>query len=122
MKTESSKYLLWLVISFLIAGAIEGYLGFESSATRGLGIAHTLIIAILVWAWCKMHAIENKLENISGFPAFAAFFPPLGVPTYFVKFFGIKNGARKILKAVWFTCILIIAYLVTGIGFEQISL
>jgi hypothetical protein len=120
MHKESNKYLIWIIASFLIAGIIEGYYGIDSDNAKSISIAHTLIFIFLIWAWCKMHAEENNLNKVNGYCVFVAFFPPVGVPTYFLKFFGLKKGAMRTLKAIGFTCILALFYLIPLIIFENL--
>ncbi len=112
MDRESNKYIFWMIASFLIAGIIEGYFDFEGIDASTASITHTVLLMFLIWGWCKMHAIENKVDNVGGYSLFVALFPLLGVPVYFVKFFGLKKGIIKILKAIVFSCILIVCYFI----------
>lgn len=101
-----------MIASFLFAGIIEGYFDFEGIDASTASITHTVLIMFLIWGWCKMHAIENKIGDVGAYFLFAALLPLLGLPVYFVKFFGLRKGIIKILKAIGFSCILIVCYFI----------
>ncbi|HEX9811066.1 MAG TPA: hypothetical protein VGA88_03125 [Burkholderiales bacterium] len=111
LKRESTKYLFWLAISFLVAGAVGGYLPRNSNVFEPLYLSHIAIISLLTFAWSRSHAIESGVASNRRYSAFAALFPPLGVPVYFFRFFGLKQGVLKVLKAAVFFVILGIVYL-----------
>ena len=111
LKRESTKYLFWLAISFLVAGAVGGYLPSDSRSFEPLYLSHIAIISLLTFAWSRSHAVENDLASNRRYSAFAALFPPLGIPVYFFRFFGLKQGVLKVLKTAVFFVILGIVYL-----------
>ena len=115
MNKESNLYLIGMIASFLFAGIIEGYFDFEGADASTASITHTVLFMFLIWGWCKMHAMENNIGDVGGYFIFAALFPPIGMPIYFVKFFGLKKGIIKILKAIGFSFILIVCYFIPKI-------
>lgn len=112
MAKESNLYLVGMIASFLFAGIIEGYFDFDGINASNASITHTVLLMFLIWGWCKMHAMENNIGDEGGYFLFAALIPLLGVPVYLVKFFGLKQGIIKILKAMVFSCILIVCYFI----------
>ncbi len=112
MKQQSTKLLFWLALSFLAAGIIEGYLPNSGSGLGPLYLPHTVLIAVLTFAWCKSHARENNVVSPGSYPVLCAIFPPLGVPVYFFKFFGFRNGGTKVLKSFGFFIIVGASYIV----------
>ena len=96
MKT-SNNYLIAMAVIAFIVGLGEILLG-NINLKFIVGVANT----ILVFGWCKAHAIENNKTSFGGYRIFAALFPIIGVPVYLFKFFGFKHGVIKLLKAVLF--------------------
>lgn len=107
---KSNKYLLWLLASFAIAGCVESFYPEYSSDRTAISAIHSFIIAALIFAWCGAHAFETKTKPIGGYRFFSAILPPFGVPTYFIKFFGFKEGLKKTIKAVGFVLLMFIMY------------
>lgn len=112
MAKESNMYLAGMIASFLFAGIIEGYFDFKGSDASAASITHTVLFMFLIWGWCKMHSMENNIDGAEGYFLFAALFPPLGVSVYFVNFFGLKKGIIKIVKAMLFSCVLVVCYFI----------
>lgn len=100
-----------LFASFVVAGVIESFYPEYSDKARAIELAHALIISVITFAWCGMHAQEHGHESAGGYRFFVAFFPPLGVPAYFLKFFGFKKGLLKTVLAVGFFLLAATAYL-----------
>ena len=118
---RSKQILLWLFSSFVLAGVIESYFPEGSENARGISVAHTFVISILVFAWCKAHAQENDVTLRGGYRLFAAVIPPIGVPSYFFKYYGFKAGVLKVLKSIGVLVILASGYLVPYIGLSYVS-
>ncbi len=112
MKQQSTKLLVWLALSFLLTGIIEGYLPDNGNDLGPLYFPHTILIGILTFAWAKNHATENDVISPGRYPILCALFPPLGVPIYFFKFFGFLGGGMKILKSLGFFFVTGACYLV----------
>jgi len=112
MKQQSTKLLFWLALSFLAAGIIEGYFSGTSNGLGPLYLPHTVLVAVLTYAWCKSHARENNVVSPGSYPVLSAIFPPLGVPIYFFKFFGFRSGGMKVLKSFGFFAITMASYLI----------
>lgn len=107
---KSNRYLFWLALSFFIAGLIEGWLTYAPNVADIFTLLHMVISALLILAWCKTHSAENELHPSGAFLLFVALIPPVGVPTYFFKFFEFRSGAKKVLKSLGFSVVLIAAY------------
>ena len=108
----SNKYLLWILVSFIISGLLEGYYPEGSDIVSAIVSVHPVVICILIFIWCGVHAEEHGFSNIGGYKLFSAIAPPLGIPTYFIKHFGFKKGLVKTFKAIGFFIILAASYLV----------
>ena len=98
--SASNKYLLWLWLSFVLAGLLEHYYPQGTEDARGIAVAHSFLIMFLIFAWCGHHAVENDIGSVGVFKIFAAILPPVGVPVYFFKYFGLKRGGVLTMKAL----------------------
>jgi hypothetical protein len=110
MKLKSTTYLLWILLVNVIAGIIEGCLPIDRSGHSPLSFPYAILFAVLTFCWCRRHAYENNITLSHSYPAFAGLFPPLGVRTYFFRFFGFRKGGVKVLKSIGFFSLLGIGY------------
>jgi len=115
---KSNKYLVVLFLSFIVFGFIEGLYPAGGDNARAMGVIHTFIIAVLIFAWCDNHALENNVESTGGYRLLAAVFPPLGIPIYFFKCFGFKRGGFKVLISMGALVILVAGF---GISYSIIQ-
>jgi hypothetical protein len=99
-------YLILIAISFLTSGILEAVY-----ANLDLSFPHVILIAILVFVWCKEHALENNLNSSSGYRLFSAVIPIVGLPVYFFKFFGFKQGGIKTVKTILFSILVVCLYI-----------
>ena len=104
---DSRKYLLWALATFIVAGIVESP---KDGSYTNVEFAHTVLFTILIYAWCKSHALEHGIESIGGMKVFAAVLPPIGVPVYFFKYFGFKAGVILTLQAFGYLVLLFLAY------------
>jgi len=111
---ESNKYIAWLLLSFIIAGVVDG-LGINSTT-----FAQPIIVAILVFAWCGIHAIENEITMAKGYRIFSAVIPVVGVPIYFFRYFGFIKGLMKTLKAFGVLVAAVLIYTLSVILVEYV--
>ena len=108
--------IIAMAISFIISGLVDGF----NSSGSGLGPTygiHTLIFSILLFLWCKEHAKLNNLKLPSNSAILVALLPPIGVPVYFYRAFGIK----KCIIGTFLAVILIVFFSLLYKGFWQIS-
>lgn len=57
-------------------------------------------------------AHENNVISPGVFPVLSAIFPPLGVPIYFFRFFGFRNGGMRVIKSLGFAVIVGASYVI----------
>ncbi len=108
MKLKSTECLLWILFTSVIAGIIEGYMPIDRRGYSLVTLPYVITFAVLTFLWCRSHAFESNITFSHSYPAFAALFPPLGVPTYFFRFFGFRKGGMKVLKSIGFLFVMII--------------
>jgi hypothetical protein len=61
-----------------------------------------ILVAALLFAWCKADAAERGISPPKGAPVLVALFPPVGVPYYFLRTRPWRAAAVSILKAFLF--------------------
>ena len=109
------------VVSFAIAGTIDALLGAADeflSPTYGL---HTLLIAILGFAWCKADVKENRLEMPRGSPILCALILPIGVPIHLFRTRPVRRASIGVLKGVGFFFVAIISYELAATVVETVA-
>lgn len=107
---SSDKILLFFFLSFVVAGAVEGMAKVDSEWLSVFVMLHTLLIAILIFAWCSAHVAENKIIPPVGSRLLAALFPPFGVPYYMLAGYGFKKGGVRLLKSILFFVLCVGSY------------
>lgn len=115
---DSRKYLAWALASFVASGIVESP---GANGSPNVAFAHTIIFTVLIYAWCKSHALEHGIESIGGFKLFAAILPPVGVPAYFFKYFGFKAGVILTLQAFGYLVLLFIGYAAPYVLLQYVS-
>ncbi len=119
-KNKIRLVLLVLAMYSLASGLLDALLFTYRDGGRFLFLIHGIAFAILIFVWCKLHAKAHGVQE-KAFACFTALLPPVGVPLYMFRAFGIKNGLIGTLKALGFFLILA---LLSTLGFlvgERIS-
>jgi len=96
---SSDTLLVTLGLSFVAAGGIEGAAPMEPEWPLAVAMFHGLLVTVLIFEWCGLHASENCTDYIPGSKLMAALLPPLGVPFFLVSCHGLKAGGGKVMKA-----------------------
>ena len=108
--SRPGKVLLLLSLSFFVAGFLEYWLFGSVQSANYVVLAHTIIISVLSFCWCKFHVKYNDIPEPRGSAVLAGFIAPVGVPLYFFRAFGFKKGGIKTVKAVGFLIVLLAVY------------
>jgi hypothetical protein len=101
--------LLAMALYSLAGGIFDGLLYARRYGPPPLLFVHGIVMAILIYAWVKLHAKSRGVPE-KAFAGFAALFPPLGVPFYLFRAFGGKGGLIGTLKAFGFYLVLGVLY------------
>ncbi len=56
----------------------------------------------VIFLWSKCHANENDKVVSNGTHLLSAVFPMIGLPVYFIRYFGFKIGSVKSIQAFLF--------------------
>ena len=82
---RATVLLLILVGSCFVAGFVEPFVARPREPFSAAAIVHTLVIAVLCYAWCKADAMTRGISLPSGSALIAGLLPPIGVPLYFFR-------------------------------------
>jgi hypothetical protein len=69
--------------SFLVAGVVEPRL--QPSGQLAIAVGHTIVIAVLAFAWCNADAAARGIRPPSASALIAGLIPPLGIPLYLFR-------------------------------------
>lgn len=81
--SRHSLLVVLLTLSFLVAGLVEPL--DPHAPYSAAGLVHTVIIAILLYSWCKADAAARQAEPPGVAALLVAFVPPLGIPYYLLR-------------------------------------
>jgi hypothetical protein len=101
--------LLAIVLYGFASGFFEAVLFPNWDGRPPLSFFHAIIIAILIFVWCRLHAKVHDVQE-KAFACFTALLPPVGVPLYLFRAFGIKGGLIGTLKSLGFFLIVALLY------------
>jgi len=110
MISGPNRILIILLSTFFVAGILEFMLYGPNQSSSIVAFVHAFLIAVLCFTWCKSHVTHNNIVAPTGSAALVGFVAPIGVPIYFFRAFGVKEGCIKTLKAVGFAIVLLLTY------------
>jgi len=103
---KPNQYLPLLAVSSALGGLLET----PDELPGGIELALILADALLLYGWCKAHAKAHHVAEPSYAAVFCALAAPIGVPLYFIRAFGPREGTVRTLRAAGFFVVLIGAY------------
>lgn len=121
MLSAPNKILVLLLVSFVVAGIVENLSINGHRPAYELAVVHAIAIAILLFAWCKAHARFNNIAEPGLSAILTGLIAPIGVPLYFYRGFGFKQGSIKTLKAIGFFLAAMLVYEIGAFVSDQIG-
>ena len=102
--SKKNLYLMWILVVFFVATVIDVKIETEVfiSYPNGIAFVPAILLSFLVFAWCIEHAKHYKIELPRSSAFLAGLIAPIGVPIYFFRGFGFKNGLFKTAKSIGF--------------------
>src|SRR5687767_8274750 len=95
------RWIPWiLVLTFAVSGFLDAVLGTPSDPLGPTYIPHVLVVGVLCFSWCKVHARESGIPSPSGSALLCGLLPPVGVPLYLLRSQGWRRGWRRAVKAL----------------------
>ena len=105
---KKNIYLVLVLVVIFISTIID--IKIETGSFKyyqsGFDIAPAIFIGFLVFAWCIEHAKYYEIELPKGSALLAGLLAPIGVPVYFFRGFGFKEGLLKTIKSIGFLVII----------------
>lgn len=95
---KSKKIIIWLLVSFLAFGFIEG---FFPSKEKSIFLWHGCVVAFLVLWWIGVHSKENEVVPAKGSKIITLLMAPIGLPYYFYKSYGFRKGSMLVLYTLF---------------------
>ena len=89
----------WVAIMAAVwggGGLVEPHLPNAGQPLNEVAIVQNLILAILLFGWCKAHAQAQSIKPPTAAPLLVALIAPVGVPYYALRGFGFRRGALLI--------------------------
>jgi len=99
---KSHIVLVFLMLSFLLAGGADAYFLAVKGISEASYIVHGLAVALCCFAWCYYHSRENGHSNRDNLAFWCFFFAPLGIPFYSFRVYGFRRGAILVLSSIVF--------------------
>jgi hypothetical protein len=88
-----------------VASLIEPHLPDAGQWMNAVTVAHSFVVAVLLFAWCKADAAARGITPPAASPVLVAFLAPIGVPYYFIRSMSWRAAGIAILKAVLFLAV-----------------
>jgi len=87
-------FVIGMVAVWGATGLIEPHTPNAGEPFNEIGFFQIIAWALLLFGWVKSHARAKQIVPPTGAPLFAALLPPLGVPYYAFKGFGLREGSK----------------------------
>jgi apolipoprotein N-acyltransferase len=96
---------------FAVAGVLEPHVAHPGTTLSPVGTAHTLVMAVLLFAWCKADAAARGIRPPPAAPLLVALIAIVGVPYYFFRVLPTARAALAAIgKALLFFVLLLVVY------------
>ncbi len=86
-------FVIGMVAVWGATGLIEPHAPNAGQPFNEIGFIQIIAWAVLLFGWVKAHARSKQIEPPAGAALFAALLPPLGVPYYAYRGFGLRRGS-----------------------------
>ena len=94
-----------ILISFALFGVIEFF-------NEDVWIIHSILLALLGYAWCKTHAQDNGISEPPGSAVLVGILSIIGAATYFFRISPVPAAIRSSSLVLLFAVGCIAAYLI----------
>jgi hypothetical protein len=101
------------VATWPIAGIVDSVLPTDNEIFTTSWIVHTLVLSVLLFAWCKTHASVRGMSPPPGAPLLVALIAPIGLPYYFFRAFQWRIALAALGKSVLVMILSLSLYFVT---------
>ena len=87
-------FVVGMIALWGVIGLLEPHTPNAGQPFNEIGFVHIIVWAVLLFGWVKAHSRSRQIEPPSGAPLFAALLPPIGVPYYAYRAFGLRQGSK----------------------------
>ena len=99
--TRDRLLLVLLVATWPIAGLLEPFApSYGQQIHNEVSLVHVLVLAVLLFAWCKAHASTRGISPPTGAPLFVALLAPAGLIYYFFRAFPWRPALTSLGKSL----------------------
>ncbi len=105
---KPNHYLIAIALSFVVSGIIEPLVSMNNQ--QGIVMGHILVLAILMFRWCKSHCKYSGLKEPKGSALMCGLLGIIGASIYFFRAFGAKKGFVSTLFALVFIIFCVVLY------------
>lgn len=106
--TTANRLLVAMGGTSAVVGVLEPHVSHAGTSLSPLVTAYTLIMAILLFTWCRTDAADRGIVAPTAAPILVALLAIVGVPYYFFKELPFDRALRATGKAVMFFLLLIV--------------
>jgi hypothetical protein len=98
--TQAKLLVAIFVASWFIAGFVEPLLDAQGRAPPEVVLPHALLLGLVAFAWCKVHASSRGVPVPAYAPLVAGLAWPVGIPLYLARAFPWRTALVGIAKAL----------------------
>jgi hypothetical protein len=109
--TTSRKFVVGMLFLWGVTGLIEPHTPNAGEPFNEIAFVQMIVWAVLMFGWVKAHAKLNQISPPTGAPLLAALLPPVGVPYYAFRGYGLLRGAKLVGLSLLTMILLFAVYL-----------
>ena len=108
---KPNYYLIAIALSFVALGIIEPLVSMNNK--QGVVMGHILVLAILMFGWCKSHCKYSGFKEPKGSALLCGLLGIIGASIYFFRTSGAKKGFISTFFALIFIIFCVVLYAIT---------
>ena len=110
MMARDKLILIAIVLTWPIAGFLEPFTPSYGRSYNEITLVHSVVLALLLFAWCKAHAASRGIKPPTGAAVLSALIPPIGLPYYFFRSYPWRRALLSLGKALLIFLLCVILY------------
>lgn len=110
--STANRLLVAMAGTFGVVGVIEPHVPHVGTPLSPLDTAHGLVMAVLLFSWCRADAAARGLRPPAAAPILVALIAIVGVPYYFIRVLPFPRALAAIGKSLLFFLMLLVVYFV----------
>lgn len=102
--------LIAIVATWPLAGFLEPFSPSYGRTYNEVTFVHSVVLAFLLFAWCKAHASSRGVKPPTGAAVLSAVVPPIGLPYYFFRSYAWRRALLSLGKALLIFLLCVVLY------------